>query len=335
MDNTSRWVFGGFLALLGLSGLYLASRTVETTLYWTGLLLFVVCVLAIFNLIRVAFDRAEGRVAESQRHHKYVAYVLVAVAVGSVLFHVLSPWWWSPIASNWQYIDTTIDLTFWITGIAFVAIVGFMAYCVFRFRHREGRRAEYEPESKRLEIILTVVTGVGVAAILAPGLLVWNQFIDIPEDAAEVEVVGHQWYWSFRLPGADGRLGASDTRNVSSDNRLGLNPYDPDGQDDVIIEGAPLHLQLGTPVRLLMRSTDVLHSFYVPEFRAKMDMVPGMVTQLWFTPTRTGTFQILCAELCGVGHALMRGEVVVQEESAYQAWLEEQQTFARLAAAAP
>ena len=335
MSDASRWVFGGCLALLGLASLYLASRTAETTLYWTGLVLFVVSVLAIFNLIRVAFDKAEGRVTDSPRSHKYVAHVLVAVALGSVLFHVLSPWWWAPIASNWQYIDTTIDLTFWITGIAFMAIVGFMAYCVFRFRHREGKRAAYEPESKKLEGILTVVTGVGVAAMLAPGLFVWNQFIDIPEDASEVEVVGHQWYWSFRLPGADGRLGASDTRNVSPDNPLGLNPNDPDGQDDIIIEGGTLHLPLDTPVRLLLRSTDVLHSFYVPEFRAKMDMVPGMVTQLWFTPTRTGTFQILCAELCGVGHAFMRGEVVVQEEGAYQAWLEDQRTFARLAAAAP
>ena len=81
-----------------------------------------------------------------------------------------------------------------------------------------------------------------------------------------------------------------------------------------------------------MRSIDVLHDFYVPEFRAKMDMVPGMVTYVWLTPTRTGTFEILCAELCGVGHAQMRGVVVVEEEAEYQAWLQSQQTFAQLSA---
>src|SRR3712207_6746633 len=105
-----------------------------------------------------------------------IAIALVLVALGSVLFHVLSPWWWTPIASNWSYIDHTINLTFWITGVAFVAVALFMAYCVVRFRHQEGRRAAYEPENKRLEWWLTVVTAVGVAAMLAPGLVVWNRF---------------------------------------------------------------------------------------------------------------------------------------------------------------
>jgi cytochrome c oxidase subunit 2 len=81
---------------------------------------------------------------------------------------------------------------------------------------------------------------------------------------------------------------------------------------------------------MVLRSVDVLHDFYVPEFRAKMDMVPGMVTYFWFTPTRTGEFEILCAELCGVGHAYMRGYVQVVEESDYRVWLQEQQTFAEL-----
>ena len=261
-----------------------------------------------------------------------VAVILVLVAVGSVLFHLLSPWWWTPIASNWSYIDDTISLTFWITGFVFTAVILFMAYCVFRFRHREGRRAAYEPESARLEWWLTVVTAVGVAAMLAPGLFVWQQFVTVPDEASEFEVVGQQWQWSFRLPGEDGRLGASDTENVSPDNPLGLSPDDPNGQDDVVIEGGDLHLPMGKPVKVLLRSIDVLHDFYVPEFRAKMDMIPGMVTYFWLTPTRTGTFEILCFELCGLGHPDMRGVVVVEEESDYQAWLQEQPTFAQLAA---
>lgn len=263
-----------------------------------------------------------------------VAVALVLVALGSVLFHLLSPWWWTPIASNWSYIDHTINLTFWITGFVFVAVVLFMAYCVVRFRHREGNRAAYEPENKRLEWWLTVLTTVGVVAMLAPGLVVWKQFVTVPEGAAEIEVVGQQWQWSFRLPGEDGRLGAAATRHVSSENPLGLDPGDPRGQDDVVIEGDSLHLPVGRPVKVLLRSIDVLHDFYVPEFRAKMDMVPGHVTYMWFTPIRTGTFEILCAELCGVGHAAMRGGVVVEEEAQYQAWLQEQRTFAQLLASA-
>ena len=258
------------------------------------------------------------------------AIILILVAVGSVLFHLLSPWWWTPIASNWRYIDDTIIITFWITGGVFCAVVLFMAYCVLRFRHQPGRQAAYQPESKRLEWWLSVGTGVGVAAMLAPGLVVWHQFITVPDGASEIEVLGQQWQWGYRLAGKDGRLGTSDISNVSPDNPLGLNPNDPYGQDDVVIVGDDLHLQIGKPVKVLLRSTDVVHNFYVPEFRAKMDFVPGSVTYFWFTPTRTGTFEVLCAELCGVGHAQMRGKVIVEEEPDYQAWLQQQKTFAEL-----
>lgn len=261
-----------------------------------------------------------------------VALVMVLVAVGSVVFHLVSPWWWTPIASNWQYIDDTINITFWITGVVFLVVVLFMAYCIFRYRHQAGRKAEYRPENKKLEWWLTIATAVGVAAMLAPGLFVWHQFVTVPPDATEIEIVGQQWQWSYRLPGKDGRLGTSDVRYISPDNPLGLNPDDPDGQDDVVLEAEDLHLPIGKPVKVLLRSIDVLHDFYVPEFRSKMDMVPGSVTYFWFTPTRVGTFEALCAELCGVGHSVMRGRVVVQSEADHTAWLSGRRTFAQLAA---
>ena len=259
-----------------------------------------------------------------------IALVLVVVVVGSVMFHLLSPWWWTPIASNWSYIDHTISITFWITGFVFAAVVLFMAYCVFRFRHREGARAHYEPESRRLEFWLTIVTAVGVAAMLTPGLFVWRRFVTVPDEATDVEVVAQQWQWSYRLPGEDGRLGRSDSRLIGADNPLGVDPDDPNGADDVIVEASDLHLPIDRPVKVLLRSIDVLHDFYVPEFRAKMDMVPGMITYFWFTPTRTGEFEVLCAELCGVGHAFMRGAVYIDSEADYLAWLGEQSTFAAL-----
>jgi cytochrome c oxidase subunit 2 len=258
-----------------------------------------------------------------------VALILVLVAVGSVAFHFLSPWWWTPIASNWGYIDDTIIITFWITGVVFVAVVLFMAYCVFRYRYRKDRRAEYDPENKKLEWWLTIATALGVAGMLAPGLFVWDQYVTVPEGAAEFEVVGQQWNWRYRFPGEDGVLGTSDARNISDENPFGLNPNDPNGQDDVLVDDSELHLPLDKPVKVLLRSVDVLHDFYVPEFRAKMDLVPGMITYFWVTPIRTGTFDILCFELCGVGHHEMRGAVVVEAESDYQAWLQEQPTFAQ------
>jgi cytochrome c oxidase subunit 2 len=260
-----------------------------------------------------------------------IALALVLVVVASVLFHLLSPWWWTPIASNWSYIDHTLVITFWITGIVFAAVILFMAYCVFRFRHREGARAHYEPENKRLESWLTVITALGVAAMLTPGLFVWADFVTVPDEATEVEVVAKQWEWSYRLPGADGRLGLSDSRLIGPGNPLGVAPDDPNGADDVIVEANDLHLPVNRPVKMVLRSIDVLHDFYVPQFRAKMDMVPGMITYFWFTPTHTGEFEVLCAELCGVGHAFMRGNVMVDREEDYLAWLSQQSTFAELA----
>ncbi len=261
-----------------------------------------------------------------------IAIALILVVVGSVLFHIFSPWWWTPIASNWGFMDSMITLTFWITGIVFTAIILFMAYCVIKFRHKEGRVAAYEPENNKLEIWLTILTTIGVTALLVPGLVVWAQFVTVPDDATEIEVVAQQWYWSYRLPGEDGKLGTVDNRLITFENPLGINPDDPFGQDDVVIESDDLHLPIGLPVNVLLRSVDVVHDFYVPEFRAKMDMVPGMITSFWFTPTRTGEFEVLCAELCGVGHAFMRGALWVDSADDYVAWLQDQSTFSQLMA---
>ncbi|MFP6708938.1 MAG: cytochrome c oxidase subunit II [Alphaproteobacteria bacterium] len=265
-----------------------------------------------------------------------VAVMLLLVTAGTIIFHFMSPWWWTPIASNWGYIDNTIIITFWITGVVFVAVMLFMVYCVLRFRHRPGQRSEYEPENKKLEWWLTIITGVGVAGMLIPGLFVWNQYVTVPPGTAEIEVMAQQWQWSFRLPGKDGKLGTSNALLINGDNPFGLNPDDPNGRDDVLIEADDLHLRRDVPVKVVLRSLDVLHDFYVPEFRAKMDMVPGMVTYFWLTPIRTGTFDILCFELCGVGHHDMRGNVVVDDAAAYDKWLQEQETFAQtMARAAP
>ena len=261
-----------------------------------------------------------------------IAIALILLALGSVLFHFLSPWYFTPIASNWHTIDTTITITFWVTGIVFVAISVFMGWAVIRYRHREGGRASYQPENKKLEWWLLGLTAGGVAAMLAPGLLVWAQVIDVPQDARVVEVVAQQWHWSYRLPGKDGRLGTVHSRFVSDTNPFGMNPSDPHGRDDVLLAHPELRLPLGQPVKLLLRSKDVLHNFAVAQLRVKMDMVPGLVTYSWFTPTRTGSFDLLCEELCGIGHFAMRGRIVVEEPAAFQAWLERQPTFAQASA---
>ena len=259
-----------------------------------------------------------------------VPIILLILIVGSVLFHIFTPWYSTPIASNWSNIDSTIELTFWMTGAVYVLILTFMTYCVIKYGSKKNRRAEYEPESKKAEVILTVLTTIGVAGLLAPGLIVWDEYVSPPEDAMPIEAMGQQWYWNFRLPGEDGILGTTDARNINADNPFGMNENDPNGRDDILIEGDALHLLHDKPVKFLLRSIDVLHNFYVPQFRAKMDLVPGMVTFYWIRPTVIGDYEILCAELCGVGHHAMRGEVLVDEASDYQEWLSEQLTFGEI-----
>jgi len=261
-----------------------------------------------------------------------VAIVLALVILGSIAFHFWTPWWWTEVASNWGNIDDTIILTFWVTGAVFVAVCLFMAYCVWRYGYQKNRRAEYKPENAKLEWALTIITTLGVIALLAPGLIVWNKFVTVPDDAVDIEVMAQQWFWNYRLPGKDGILGTTDIRNITDENPFGINLDDQNGYDDILIQADDLHILNNQPVKMNLRSIDVLHDFYVPQFRAKMDMVPGVVTYYWFTPIKTGNFEILCAEYCGTGHYAMRGRVLVDEEKDYQQWLNEQMTFKELLA---
>ena len=256
------------------------------------------------------------------------AIVLILLVIATVIFHFASPWYFTEIASNWGMIDTTVNITFWVTGIVFIAVNLFMAWVILKFNHHKGQAAHYEPENKKLEVWLTVITTLGVAAMLAPGLFVWAKFVEVPEGAAEVEVVGQQWHWSYRLPGDDGKLGKTDVGLMSVDNPFGIDPEDPSGLDDRLVMDPHLHLPIDEPVKLLLRSKDVLHDFAVAEFRVKVDLVPGMVTYMWLTPTREGTFDVLCEELCGIAHHTMRGRVTVQSREDYDAWMASLPTFA-------
>ncbi len=267
------------------------------------------------------------------------AWALILLVIATVAFHFAAqggvfgtPWWFTDIASNWTMMDQTVNVTFWVTGFVFVVVNLFMAWAVIRYRHRKGKteKAEYEPENKKLEGWLTIITSVGIAAMLAPGLAVWAKFVTVPDDATVVEVVGQQWAWSYRFPGRDGQLGEVENKLVTLDNPFGLDPKDPKGQDDVLVNSPELHLPVGKAVKLELRAKDVNHQFAVPQFRVKMDMVPGMVTYFWLTPTRTGAFDALCEQLCGVAHFAMRGRVVVDEEPAFEQWLAAQPTFSQM-----
>jgi cytochrome c oxidase subunit 2 len=266
-----------------------------------------------------------------------IAIVLLLMVAGSVAFHLLTPWWLSPLASDWQAMDDTLAITVVVTGTFFVAINLFIVYTLLRFRHRPGAgpRPAGRADNRRLELGLVGVTTVGIIALLAPGLTVYARYVQPPATALVLEVVGQQWQWHYRFAGADGRLGRSDAHAVSSTNPLGLDPADVHGLDDIVIIDSEVHLPLGRPVQVLLRSNDVLHDFFVPPFRARMNMVPGQVSSFWFTPTRAGRFEAMCAQLCGLGHPAMHGYVVVEDLAAWQAWMNRQSTQAALANPTP
>ena len=267
-----------------------------------------------------------------------IAVVLVLLVVGSLIFHFVSPWWFTPIASNWATMDDTVVLTFWVTGIVFIAVNLFLAWVVCKYRHRKGHKADYEPENKKLEWWLTIVTSIGVAAMLAPGLFVWGKFVEVPEDAAIVEA------------SASNGTGASASRatmeSSATATRRSSRPTIPSASTPRIRSAATtswsrrpeLHLPVDQPVKVLLRSKDVLHNFTVTQFRVKMDLVPGMITYLWLTPTVPG---VIRDPLRGaVRRRALRDarRVVVTPREEFDAWLAALPTFGEtqaLAAADP
>jgi cytochrome c oxidase subunit 2 len=257
-----------------------------------------------------------------------IAIGILVLVVITLLFHFLSPWWFTPIAADWSALDHTVIITFWVTGVVFIALNAFLIWVVIRYRHRKGVKAHYEPESHKLEWTLTIITTVGVVAMLAPGLVVWDRVVTVPDDAETVEIVGQQWNWSYRFPGPDGVLGQVGIEELSVDNPFGMKDDDPAGLDDILVADGELHLQVGKTYKFVLRSKDVLHNFTVPQFRVKMDLVPGMVPYVWATVTKPGRYDIMCEELCGIGHWAMRGSVVVEDEAAFKAWLGSKPTFA-------
>jgi cytochrome c oxidase subunit 2 len=199
-------------------------------------------------------------------------------------------------------IDGLFYLILWITGIIFIVVEAVLLFFLFRYRHREGRPAHYTHGSNRLEVIWTIVPAV-ICVVLA--LLSRRSWADIkqnmPKDAMNVEVTAEQFAWNIRYPGPDGKL---------------------ETPDDVVTLNQ-LHFPVGRPLIVTLHSKDVIHSFFLPEFRVKQDAVPGMTTRIWLEATRTGHWEITCAELCGLGHFRMKGFVTVESAEEFERWLAE------------
>ena len=237
---------------------------------------------------------------------------------------------WLPVAASQHAagVDGVIRYLLITTGA--ILLIGTLALVAFLWRYGRGRPTaspQIRPKTARW-VSLVPVLGMALiaeAGVMLKGLPVWHDvYGDVPEDALVVEVTGKQFEWIVRYPGRDGIFGRVDPALIDDEaNPAGLVPEDPAARDDLVYRGR-LHLPVGRTAHLRLRARDVLHSFAVPAFRVKQDAVPGIVTGTTFVPTLEGSYEIACAELCGMGHYRMGGTVVVGSEEDYERWLAEQ-----------
>lgn len=266
---------------------------------------------------------------------RITAALIALVLVGGIAmtWYARGRWWFPPLASAVTgQLDQMFNVMLIVIGIVFVVVHVFLAYVLYRFVMDPKRKGFYSHENARLELTWTVLTALILLWFLVLGSNIWAGMQIHPATSAaagqgadhlEIEVIGRQFAWFIRYPGPDGRLGEAAPRFISAENPLGINLDDPQSADDIVVVNH-LVLPVGEKVRLQLRAVDVIHSFFLPHFRVKMDSVPGRVTELWLEPSEKGEYEAVCAELCGAGHYVMRSRVSVVDMDEYTSWLAEQ-----------
>jgi len=230
-----------------------------------------------------------------------------------------------PISRGAALVDRQYNLTLCAAGAAFVLAQLGLACAVWRFRDR-GQSARFISGHVALEVLWTCVTLVVFVGLGMFGRRAWAdaRFVSSPSNAIQIEVTTNQFVYTFRYPGPDGKFGRLDPSFISAPagNPLGLDPNDAAGRDDAVL--ATLTVPVDRPVELLLRSQDVIHNFFVRELRLQQDAVPGMVIPVRFTADRIGTYEIVCTQLCGLGHNKMHSLLKVVSPSDYESFLRRQ-----------
>lgn len=256
-------------------------------------------------------------------------------------------------------IDNLWNISMWLIIVVFLITQPLLFGFAYRFRGSSKRKAVFMDHNNRLEFIWTIVPAVVLAGLIIYGLTTWSNITNpdnSDEDPLVVELYAQQFNWKARYSGGDNTLGYANVRNVGGVNSLGIDQDDENGLDDIVT--TELHLPVGKPVLFKFRSQDVIHSAYMPHFRAQMNCVPGTSTQFQFTPTITTAemrtnpatmekvkgvneiraakgedpwefdYVLLCNKICGSAHYNMQMKIVVETEEEYNKWLSEQKTFA-------
>ncbi len=329
------------------------------------LAIIVVQISRINELSKSIRGEEQSAVRSNDRQSKYLLVFMVVFLIGTIASafyyknYMLGYGPHTAASAHGPSLDNLFNVTLIITGIVFIITQVALFYFGYKYRHRPGGKASFMPHDNKLEIIWTAIPAFAMFALVINGLIVWNKVmadVDPNEDYIEIGATGLQFQWIIRYPGPDGKLGTKDFRLITNQNVLGQDWSDLKNLDD--FHPTEIVLPKGQKVRVRITARDVLHNFYLPHFRVKMDAVPGMPTYFVFTPTMTTEeyreelsqypeyqvpadpndpngprkwevfdYELACAELCGSGHYSMRRRVLIVEPDAYQAWLRDQQSY--------
>ncbi|CAM1353659.1 MULTISPECIES: cytochrome c oxidase subunit II [Tenacibaculum] len=258
-----------------------------------------------------------------------------------------------------EHDDNLFNITFWLIGIVQFGMQFLIFFFTYKYRGNKNNKALFYADSHKLELIWTTIPAVTIVLLIGYGLWAWNNIMYVGDDENPIviEVYSQQFRWDARYAGEDNQLGLGNVNFIKGINTMGVDMSDPSAQDDKQV--TELYLPKGKKVLFKFRSQDVLHSAYMPHFRAQMNCVPGMVTQFAFTPKYTTAemrqnseviakteginkirrakgedpyefdYLLLCNKICGASHYNMQMKITVVEEEEYNKWLSEQKTLAQ------
>ncbi|MBF4493863.1 cytochrome c oxidase subunit II [Flavobacterium sp. JLP] len=349
----------------------------------TSLLVIIVLVLLavalwqltkIFDLTQVGSSSDDSQVA-SDNDNNIQGYFMFGFLAFIYIFTIYGLLKWgnlalhTPASEHGLLVDSLMNITWVLIFTVQVITQGLLYWFSFKNRGHKDRKALFFADSNKLEAIWSIIPSVVLACLILYGLYAWNNimFVDKDEDVIEIELYAQQFKWTARYAGEGNVLGKANVRLIEGVNTLGVDMSDPNSKDDIIV--SELHIPKGKKIHFKMRSQDVLHSAYMPHFRAQMNCVPGMVTEFAFIPTYTtaeyrelpfmiekvahinklraeksaelvakgGTaldpytfdYLLLCNKICGASHYNMQMKVVVDTPEDYKKWLSEKTTLAQ------
>ena len=254
-----------------------------------------------------------------------MAVMLILLVVISGYFIVAKTWWLpDPINEQGVTYDAQFGLTMWMVGLIFIAAQLTLGFVVFRFRDK-GQKAEYSHGNNKLEVVWIVATAILFLGLGISGEAAWASlhFVGASEDAIKVEVLAKQFAWNFRYSGPDGKFGRTNPSMIEDalGNPFGLDYDDPAANDDIV--SPLLTVPSGKEVELTLNTQDVTHSFFVRELRLKQDTTPGLRVRIHFIADKLGRYELMCAELCGLQHNIMKSALVVVSPEDFEQFLKD------------